>query len=136
MSLRLTGEKLLALKPDSSLTSLPMLIFYTYIYSGTSLAGMRKRDKEKRRGGTLRGVVVGGPRFANWHISGGKSSLVGGAQRLQVCRGPPKFANWHISGGKSSLVVVGGGHRDCRYAEAIRPAGGARGGWARLPAGF
>lgn len=26
----------------------------------------------------------------------------------------------------------GGEHRDCRYTEAIRPAGGACGGWARL----
>lgn len=90
MSLRLTGEKLLALKPDSSLTALPMLIFYTYIYSGTSLAGMRKRDKEKRRGGTLRGVVVGGPRFANWHISGGKSSLVGGGTETAGMPRPPQ----------------------------------------------
>lgn len=81
-------------------------------------------------------LLLGAPGLQIGTSLGGRVALWGGAQRLQVCRGPPKFANWHISGGKSSLVVVGGGHRDCRYAEAIRPAGGARGGWARLPAGF
>ena len=30
---------------------------------------MKKWDKEKPRGGALRGAVVGGPEFAGWHVS-------------------------------------------------------------------
>lgn len=54
-------------------------------------------------------LLLGAPGLQIGTSLGGRVALWGGAQRLQVCRGPPKFANWHISGGKSSLVVVGGG---------------------------
>lgn len=48
------------------------------IYSGINLAGIKKWDKEKPRGGTLRGVVVGSPRFASWHISEVERVALGG----------------------------------------------------------